>query len=90
MMEEIPVNTIHAKVNVRLVSKAERLFTGMLEGRVIEILQNARRALAFSRFRQSWWSNTSLDSSRASTVMRPYRSGGVVTTRRTGGGAIKP
>jgi hypothetical protein len=38
------MNTIHAKVDVRLLSKANRLFTGTLEGRVIEILQNARRA----------------------------------------------
>ncbi len=35
---------IHAKVNVRLLSKADRLFTGTIEGRIIEILQNARRA----------------------------------------------
>ena len=36
--------TICAKVNERLLSKASRLFTGKLEGRIIEILQNARRA----------------------------------------------
>jgi len=36
--------TICAKVNPRLLTKAERLFTGTAEGRVIEILQNARRA----------------------------------------------
>ncbi|HOH65611.1 MAG: ATP-binding protein [Sedimentisphaerales bacterium] len=35
---------IRAKVNERLLSKAERLFTGAVEGRIIEILQNARRA----------------------------------------------
>ena len=36
--------TIYAKVNPRLLTKADRLFTGTVEGRVIEILQNARRA----------------------------------------------
>ena len=36
--------TICAKVNERLLSKASRLFTGSMEGRIIEILQNARRA----------------------------------------------
>ena len=36
--------TICAKVNVRLLSKADRLFTGSVEGRIIEILQNARRS----------------------------------------------
>ena len=36
--------TICAKVNPRLLSKAGRLFTGTVEGRIIEILQNARRA----------------------------------------------
>jgi len=36
--------TIQAKVNRRLLSKADRLFTGTMEGRIIEILQNARRA----------------------------------------------
>lgn len=36
--------TICAKVNPRLLSKADRLFTGNIEGRIIEILQNARRA----------------------------------------------
>jgi hypothetical protein len=35
---------ICAKVNPRLLSKASRLFTGTIEGRIIEILQNARRA----------------------------------------------
>ncbi len=35
---------IQAKVNIRLLSKADRLFTGTIEGRIIEILQNARRA----------------------------------------------
>ena len=38
------METIRAKVNQRLLSKASRLFTGSLEGRIIEILQNARRA----------------------------------------------
>jgi len=36
--------TICAKVNPRLLGKADRLFTGAVEGRIIEILQNARRA----------------------------------------------
>jgi hypothetical protein len=36
--------TICAKVNPRLLTKAERLFIGSVEGRIIEILQNARRA----------------------------------------------
>ena len=36
--------TICAKVNTRLLTKAERLFIGSVEGRIIEILQNARRA----------------------------------------------
>jgi hypothetical protein len=36
--------TIQAKVNQRLLAKADRLFTGSLSGRIIEILQNARRA----------------------------------------------
>jgi hypothetical protein len=31
-------------VNPRLLTKANRLFTGTLEGRIIELLQNARRA----------------------------------------------
>ncbi len=35
---------IQAQVNPRLLSKAQRLFTGTLDGRMIEILQNARRA----------------------------------------------
>jgi len=35
---------IQACVNARLLKKAERLFTGTLNGRIIEILQNARRA----------------------------------------------
>lgn len=38
------METIQAKVSERLLTKASRLFTGTLEGRVIEILQNARRA----------------------------------------------
>ena len=39
-MQEI----ICAKVSERLLTKASRLFTGTLDGRIIEILQNARRA----------------------------------------------
>ena len=35
---------IKARVNTRLLAKADRLFTGTVEGRIIEILQNARRA----------------------------------------------
>ena len=35
---------INAKVSKKLLSKADRLFTGTLDGRIIEILQNARRA----------------------------------------------
>ena len=35
---------ICAKVNPRLLTKSERLFTGTVDGRIIEILQNARRA----------------------------------------------
>ena len=38
------MEVIQAQVNPRLLSKAERLFTGTLDGRMIEILQNARRA----------------------------------------------
>ena len=38
------METIRARANPRLLSKAERLFTGAVEGRIIEILQNARRA----------------------------------------------
>ena len=38
------MNSLTAKVNPRLLSKADRLFTGTLAGRIIEILQNARRA----------------------------------------------
>ena len=37
-------HTICAKVSERLLTKASRLFTGTLDGRIIEILQNARRA----------------------------------------------
>ena len=37
-------HTICAKVNPRLLTKADRLFTGTIDGRIIEILQNARRA----------------------------------------------
>ena len=36
--------TICAKVSPKLLSKADRLFTGTIEGRIIELLQNARRA----------------------------------------------
>ena len=35
------MQTIQAQVNKRLLSKADRLFTGTLAGRIIEILQNA-------------------------------------------------
>ncbi len=38
------MTTIQACVNPRLLKKADRLFTGTLNGRIIEILQNARRA----------------------------------------------
>ncbi len=38
------MQTIKAQVSERLLSKATRLFTGAVEGRIIEILQNARRA----------------------------------------------
>ena len=38
------MQTIQAMVNPRLLTKANRLFTGTLQGRIIEILQNARRA----------------------------------------------
>ncbi len=38
------MQTIQAKVSKRLLTKASRLFTGTLEGRMIEILQNSRRA----------------------------------------------
>ena len=37
-------NTIEAKVNNRILTKADRLFTGTLEGRITEVLQNSRRA----------------------------------------------
>ncbi len=40
------MKTIHATVNPRLLAKANRLFTGTLAGRIVEILQNARRARA--------------------------------------------
>src|SRR5512137_2072268 len=42
--EERFMETIQATVNPRLLTKANRLFTGSLQGRIIEILQNARRA----------------------------------------------
>ncbi len=38
------MQAIQAMVNPRLLTKANRLFTGTLTGRIIEILQNARRA----------------------------------------------
>ncbi|HNQ22571.1 MAG TPA: ATP-binding protein [Phycisphaerae bacterium] len=38
------MQTIQATVNTRLLTKADRLFTGTLDGRIIELLQNARRA----------------------------------------------
>jgi len=38
------METIKAQVSQRLLSKTTRLFTGTLAGRIIEILQNARRA----------------------------------------------
>jgi len=38
------MKNIRAKVNPRLLQKADRLFTGSLRGRIIELLQNARRA----------------------------------------------
>ena len=38
------MKTIRAKVNKKLLAKADRLFTGTLGGRAAEILQNARRA----------------------------------------------
>jgi len=38
------MDTIQAKVSKRLLSKADRLFTGTLDGRIIEILKNAMRA----------------------------------------------
>jgi len=38
------MKTIKARVSQKLLSKATRLFTGTLAGRIIEILQNARRA----------------------------------------------
>ncbi|MEI8197565.1 MAG: ATP-binding protein, partial [Phycisphaerae bacterium] len=38
------MTSIQAQVNTRLLAKASRLFTGTLAGRIIEILQNARRA----------------------------------------------
>lgn len=38
------MSTICASVNPRLLTRANRLFTGRLSGRIIEILQNARRA----------------------------------------------
>jgi hypothetical protein len=43
-MQHDDPTTIRATVNTRLLSKAQRLFTGTLQGRIIELLQNARRA----------------------------------------------
>jgi len=43
-VEVTNMKTIQAQVNPRLLTKANRLFTGSLSGRIIEILQNARRA----------------------------------------------
>ena len=43
-LEVVLMEVIKAQVNLQLLAKAERLFTGTLDGRVIEILQNARRA----------------------------------------------
>ncbi|MFN3166399.1 MAG: ATP-binding protein [Phycisphaeraceae bacterium] len=43
-MQQDNPTTIQATVNTRLLSKAQRLFTGTLQGRIIELLQNARRA----------------------------------------------
>ena len=44
-MEVFKMQTvIQAKVSTRLLTKANRLFTGTLDGRIIEILQNSRRA----------------------------------------------
>ena len=40
----LQMQTIQAQVSKRLLTKASRLFTGALEGRIIEILQNSRRA----------------------------------------------
>ena len=37
------MTTIQATVNPRLLTKANRFFTGSVTGRIIEILQNARR-----------------------------------------------
>src|SRR5690606_28469727 len=38
------MQTIRSQVNPRLLTKADRLFTGSLSGRITEVLQNARRA----------------------------------------------
>ena len=38
------MQTISAKVNPKLLTKASRLFVGSIDGRIIELLQNARRA----------------------------------------------
>jgi len=40
----LQMETIKAQVSERLLTKASRLFTDTLEGRIIEILQNSRRA----------------------------------------------
>ena len=38
------MKTIKARVNQKLLAKADRLFTGTLGGRIAEVLENARRA----------------------------------------------
>lgn len=38
------MQSMQATINPRLLTKASRLFTGTQHGRIIEILQNARRA----------------------------------------------
>jgi hypothetical protein len=38
------VQSISAKVNLRLLTKAARMFTGTTDGRMVELIQNARRA----------------------------------------------
>jgi hypothetical protein len=42
------MEVIQAQVHPQLLAKAERLFTGTLDGRIIEVLQNARRAGAIT------------------------------------------
>ena len=38
------METIRACVCEKLLQKADRLFTGTMDGRIVELLQNARRA----------------------------------------------